>query len=258
MTGSVTSITYAPVKGLALHRVDEVELELAGVRENRRFHLISDEGRMVNGKVEGALVRVAATADRDGTTLSLRFPDGSLLEGAVELGATVETDFFGRPAAGRLVGGEYAEALSAFAGRPLRLVRLTEPGAGSDRGIGASVSVVSAGTLEVLAREAGEERIDARRFRMLFGIDGVEPHAEDAWVGRRVAIGAAVVRLQSFVGRCVVTSQDPDTGVPDLDTLRIIKGYRSHVESDEALPIGVWGSVEQPGRVRVGDSIAPL
>ncbi len=39
-------------------------------------------------------------------------------------------------------------------------------------------------------------------------------HAEDGWVGRRVAFGDAVVRLRGLVGRCVVTSQSPDTGVP--------------------------------------------
>ena len=258
MTGSVTSISYAPVKGLGLARVEEVELELTGVRDNRRFHLITNEGRLVNGKVAGTLVQIAATADRDGTTLSLRFPDGTALAGTVALGETVETNFYGRPVAGRLVDGAFSEALSSYAGQPLRLVRVNEPGAGSDRGIGASVSVVSSGTLDRLAREAGKERIDGRRFRMLFGIDGVEPHAEDSWVGRRVAFGDAVVRLQALVGRCAVTTHDPDTGLPDLDTLGIIAGYRSHVESDEPLPIGVWGGVEAPGRVRVGDPVGPL
>jgi len=101
VTGAVTSITYAPVKGLGLAHVEEVELELTGVRDNRRFHLITDQGRLVNGKVAGTLVQVAAVADRDGTTLSLRFPDGSTLDEAVALGEPVETSFFGRPVAGR-------------------------------------------------------------------------------------------------------------------------------------------------------------
>ena len=258
MTGSITSITYAPVKGLGLVHAEEVELELTGVRDNRRFHLITSEGRLVNGKVAGTLVQVAAGADQNGTTLSLSFPDGSVLEDTVALGEPVETNFWGRQVAGRLVEGAFSEALSSFAGRPLRLVRVNEPGAGSDRGIGASVSVVSSGTLDRLAREAGEATIDGRRFRMLFGLDGVEAHAEDSWVGRRVALGDAVVRLQGLVGRCAVTTHDPDTGVPDLDTLRILTGYRSDVESDEPLPIGVWGGVEQPGRVRVGDPVEPL
>ena len=88
-------------------------------------------------------------------------------------------------------------------------------------------------------------------------IDGVAAHEEDGWVGRRVAFGDAVVRLHALVGRCAVTTHDPDTGVPDLDTLRILAGYRS-VESEEPLPLGVWGGVEQPGRVRVGDIVEPL
>ena len=46
---------------------------------------------------------------------------------------------------------------------------------------------------------------------------------------------------------------DPDTGVPDLDTLRILARYRP-TGGVEPLPIGVWGHVEQPGIVRVGDS----
>ena len=258
MTGVVTSISYAPMKGLRLVHVEEVELELTGVRNNRRFHLITSEGRLVNGKVAGTLVQVAASTDRDGTTLSLRFPDGSMLEGSVTLGDLVETDFWGRQVAGRLVEGPFSERLSSFAGQPLRLVRVNEVGAGSDRGIEGSVSVVSSGTLDRLAQEAGKERIDGRRFRMLFGIDGVDPHAEDSWVGRRVAFGDAVVRLQGLVGRCAVTTQDPDTGIPDLDTLRILTGYRSQVESDEPLPLGVWGGVEQPGWVRVGDLVEPL
>lgn len=257
MSGVVTSISYAPVKGLGLVDVETVELELTGVRDNRRFHLISSDGRLVNGKVAGRLVQVAAAADLDGTTLALHFPDGSALEGPVVLGDPVETDFFGRPVAGRLVVGAFSDSLSAFADRSFRLVRVNEPGAGSDRGIGASVSVVSRGTLDRLAEEAGHDEIDGRRFRMLFGVDGFEAHAEDGWAGRRVAFGDAVVRVQGPVGRCAVTTQNPDTGVRDLDTLRILRGYRRN-DGEEALPIGVWGGVEQPGAVRVGDTVEPL
>jgi uncharacterized protein YcbX len=258
VTASVTWITYAPVKGLGLTRVEEAALEPSGVRENRRFHLIDDQGKLVNGKLVGALVRVGAAIDPDGTTLSLSFPDDSLVEGEVTLGDAIVTNFYGRPVAGHLVGGGFSEALSTFAARPLRLVRVDNPGEGSDRGGGASVSVVSSGTLDRLARQAGEDAIDGRRFRMLFGIDGVDAHTEDDWVGRSVAFGDAVVRLEARVGRCAVTTQDPDTGVADLDTLRFLAEYRSHLDGEEPLPIGVWGGVERPGRVRVGDRVEPL
>ena len=254
----VTAITYAPVKGLGLVHVDEVELERAGIRENRRFHLIDDDGRLINGKFAGTLVQVAAAADHDGTSLSLRFPDGSVQDGPVTLGEAVETNFYGRPVAGHVVNGAFAESLSQHAGRSLRLVRVDAPGDGSDRGADGTISAVSRGSLEEFAREAGEDSVDGRRFRMLFEVDGIEPHGEDGWTGRRVAIGEAVVRIHGLVGRCAVTSQNPDTGVPDLSTLRVIRKYRSEIETDEPLPFGVWGGVEVPGVVRIGDAVEAL
>jgi uncharacterized protein YcbX len=254
---SVSEIAYSPVKGLALASHDEVELERTGVRDNRRFHLVGADGRLANGKRAGTLVRIVATCDLDSTALALRFPDGSVIEGEVALGAPTETDFFGRPASGRLVEGPFSEAISEFVGRDFRLVRSDEPGAGSDRGNEGSISLVSTGTLDRLAQEAEQEAIDARRFRMLFTITGVTEHEEDSWLGRSVAIGDAVVHIEEVVGRCAVTTQNPDTGVPDLDTLRILARYRPQ-DSGEPLPIGVWGHVDQPGVVRVGDPVQAL
>jgi hypothetical protein len=255
MGGSVSWISIAPVKALALVHPGEVELEPFGVRENRRFYLVDAEGRMVNGKVAGPLVQVVPDYDERLSRLALRFPDGAVVEGDVDLGEAATTDFFGRSVAGRLVIGPWSGALSEHAGRQFRLVRIDRPGDGADRGSGAGVSLVATSSLEALAQAAGVERVDGRRFRMLFGVDGVPAHAEDGWLGRRVRIGEAVIVPHGNVGRCVVTKQDPDTGLPDLDTLGALAGYRGDVETTERLPFGVWGEVVEPGRVRVGDRV---
>ena len=105
----------------------------------------------------------------------------------------------------------------------------------------------------------GVDDVDGRRFRMLIGIAGCEPHEEDAWLGRRVRVGEAVVRLHEQVARCAITTQNPESGSPDLDTLREIKAYRGHREDDgKNIDFGVFGEVEVPGRVRVGDAVEPL
>jgi uncharacterized protein YcbX len=245
------------VKALGLVHRDEVDLEPFGVRENRRFFLVDDEGRMMNGKVIGPLVRVIADYDDGTRRLALRMPDGEVVEGEVRVGGEVVTQISRRPVAGHLVEGPWSEALSELAGRTLRLVRTDRAGDGADRGLHGGMSLVGTASLEALAKAAGVERVDGRRFRMLFGVTGVPPHAEDGWIGRRVRIGNAVVRLRGNVGRCAITTQDPDTGVPDLDTLHVLGEYRGDVETSEPLPFGVWGEVVEPGRVRLGDPVEP-
>ena len=255
MQGSVAWITIAPVKALGLVHRDEVNLEPFGARENRRFFLVDADGRMMNGKVIGPLVRVVPDYDDETGRLALQMPDGEVVEGEVHVGVEVVTQISRRPVAGHLVEGPWSDALSELAGRSLRLVRTDRAGDGADRGLHGGMSLVGTASLEALAKAAGVERVDGRRFRMLFGIDGVPPHAEDAWIGRPVRIGDAVVRPRGNVGRCAITTQDPDTGLPDLDTLRVLGEYRGDLETSEPLPFGIWGEVVEPGRVRLGDVV---
>jgi uncharacterized protein YcbX len=252
---SVARISLAPVEGLALVEADEVMLEKTGVAANRRFHIIDGDGRRYNQLRNGALVQIRP--EYDGDRLELRFPDGAVADGHVHLGDEITTDFYGRPVIGRIVEGPWSAALSQWAGRDLRLVQ-SEPGDAVDRGRG-HVSMVSRASLEELGRQSGQGRaVDGRRFRMLFELDGCEPHEEDEWVKRHVRAGDALVRLRGDVGRCAITTQNPDSGAPDLDTLRTIKAYRSETPNEKGkrhLPFGVYGEVVEPGRVSVGDRV---
>jgi uncharacterized protein YcbX len=255
--GRVAWIATAPVKGLRLALRDEAVLERAGIVGDRAFYLVDEEGRLTNAKRAGGLLR--ASAETDGGRLRIHLPDGAVVDGQVELGNPVETDFFGRPVNGRIVRGPWGEALSAVAGLPLTLVRADEAGSGLDRGAGAAASLVSTAALEALARAADVDGpVDGRRFRMTLGVSGISAHEEDEWLGRRVAVGEAVLVPRGNVGRCRVTALAPETGVRDLETLDVIADYRAAVETTEPLPFGVWCEVVEPGRVAVGDGVEPL
>jgi uncharacterized protein YcbX len=54
-----------------------------------------------------------------------------------------------------------------------------------------------------------------------------------------------------------VTTQNPDTGAPDLDTLKALAAYRPGIDATEPLPFGVHAAVANPGRVRLGDAVEP-
>jgi uncharacterized protein YcbX len=139
----------------------------------------------------------------------------------------------------------------------VQLVRFDNPGEGVDRADeSAGASLLGEESLRAIARAAGVTRaVDPRRFRMLFGIAGVEAHAEDTWIGRSVHIGSAVVVPGGNIGRCAVTTLNPLTGVSDLDTLAALAKYRKDKVTSEPLAFGVWARVAQAGVVRVGDAV---
>ncbi len=251
--GTVTALAVTPVKGTRLLAVEEIELEPSGARGDRCFFVIDEHGRMVNGKAFGSLQSVVASFDEDAGELTLSFPDGHAAAGRVAAGEPVRSLFYSRPREVEVVEGPWSEALSDHLGAPVRLVRAKTA---VDRGRDGAASLISRGSLARLAEEGAVESIDARRFRMLIEIDGVPAHAEDAFVGQVVRVGEAQVRFNGYVGRCMITTRHPETGEVDLPTLHLLQSYRGHLETDEALPFGVYGAVRRAGRIRLGDSVA--
>lgn len=255
----VAWLYVAPVKGLSLEAREHIELGRSGVEDDRLFCLIGEDGHMLNGKRLAPVTTIGAHFDPATRRLELRMPGGASVSGTVRAGEGIAVTMYGgHVASGQVVEGPWAAALSDQLGRPIRLVRFDGPGNGHDRaGASAGATLLSLASLERLADEAGVEGpVDPRRFRMLIGVDGATAHEEDGWIGKRVRVGEAVIVPGGNVGRCRVTTMDPDTGIRDLDTLEVLARYRGEVESSEKLSFGVWARVERAGRVALGDDIA--
>jgi uncharacterized protein len=258
MAPRVVRISVAPVKSLGLVHPEEVMLQPGGVVGNRRFWLRDEQGALYAGKRDGSLMQIRPEWDEETRRLALTFPDGERVDGVVELGEEIEANLYSwNRLRSRKVHGPWEAAISDYVGRPLEFLWADE-GAVDRTPRGGTVSLVSRGSLERLREEVGvDEAIDGRRFRMLFEIDGVDAHEEDSWIGAEVRIGEATVVFNGDIGRCVITSRDPDTGVVDLPTLVTLASYRRDGVS-EPLPFGVYGAVLFSGRVRVGDIAQPL
>jgi uncharacterized protein len=250
----VARFSISPVRSLGLQHPTEIDVTEVGVVEDRRFFLTDDTNRLIDRIVFGPLVRIEARTDPGATTLWMRFPDGDVLEDGVELAEAVETPIHGRTGVGHMVVGPWGEKLSTYSGRMIRVIRCDRPG-GTRRGN--PTSIISDGSIRELARHASLDSVDPRRFRMLIDLEGAEPHEEDLWIGRRISLGEAILRVTKPDARCAITTQDPDTGIRDLDTLRTIISYRGLREGKHA-DFGVLADVEQPGRMRVGDEVIPL
>jgi len=89
---------------------------------------------------------------------------------------------------------------------------------------------------------------DVRRLRPNLVIDGVPDGDELSWPGKALAIGNALIGVDSLRARCIVTTIDPDSGDQDLDVLREIRR-----DFGGELGFNCW--VIRPGVVAVGDEV---
>lgn len=244
---TIGAIAITPVKGFALTFPERIDVGTDGVDENRRFALLDERGERLRSTRHAWPCTLAADYDVAARRLAIRFPDGTDLAADLELGERIRFDYHGALVDAHVVVGPWAERLSVLAGMPVRLAILDRAGQVQ----GQPVTIVSNASLSRIGEEAGEN-VDPRRFRMLFHVDGCEPHEEDDWIGLRVRVGAAVVRVVERVERCVVTTRDPETGRRDLDTLALLERYRGTID------FGVRAAVVEPGAVAVGDPVEPL
>jgi uncharacterized protein len=246
---TVCGLALAPVKGLRLVDVPEVDLRRSGPAGDRAFFLREPDGRIALTVRHPRLVQVVPGWDAARGELALAFPDGSRVAAPIVRAEPVTTAFYdGRPVAGHVVEGPFAAALSAHAGRPLTLVaRADEETGGDDH----PVTLMSRASLRALG-EALEAAVDGRRFRMTIAIDGLDAWEEHGWAGREVRVGGAVLRVVAPTARCAVTTRDPESGRTDAPVLRALARLRGK----DDVTFGVWCDVETPGRVRVGDALA--
>ncbi len=251
----VTALSVTAVKGMRLQTTDAITLTRQGARGDRRLFMIDARSRMVNGKQLPALMQLSSQLDEQRGELTISFPDGRRLSAVIEPGEPVGARAYGDIWEGTLVDGPWNQALSEHAGQPLRLVASA---CATDRGEQGAVSLISRASLARLAQEAGAERVDARRFRMTIEFDGVAAHAEDQWIGRELAVGGARLRVEGHIGRCLVTSRDPESGEITLPTLDLLRAYRAELQTTEPLAFGIHASVLRAGEVRVGDSLLPV
>ena len=240
---NVSALTIAPVKGMRVAPVDAIALGPVGAEGDRRFVVVDPERALLLLTTRTPKL-LQVVARYDGGTLSLGFPDGSVVSAVPEPGAPVTTaNYADRPIRGHLVEGALTEAVAAHLGRPAQLVMLDPGERGADD---APVTLMSTASLAALAVP------DARRFRMTIAIDGAQAWEEHGWTGREIAVGDAVLRGADPVGRCVVTTRDPETGSTDAPTLKALAALRGKHD----VTFGIWCEVVAPGAVRVGDAVA--
>jgi uncharacterized protein len=113
------------------------------------------------------------------------------------------------------------------------------------------VSIIGRATLDALSARAQAD-LDPRRFRANVWVEGLDPWAEFALVGKRVRLGGAVLEVTHRIDRCRAVDANPATGRHDTDLVGLLERAFGHHD------VGVYARVLSGGRVAVGDTLATL
>lgn len=247
----VSDLAIAPVKGLRLMRMDELQIGPTGPVGDRAFVVVDDQHALMQTTRTPMLLQVAQRWNPASGELALRFADGSEVAAVPCPDQPISTGLYdGRRVSGRLVPGPHSEALSDHLNRRVWLVALDHKEVGADE---FPVSLMSTASLDALSRALDGNVPDARRFRMSITVDGAGAWEENGWAGSEVDVGEVRVRIVEPVPRCVVTTRDPHEGRSDVPVLKALAALRGKKD----VTFGVWCEVSRPGRVRLGDPVVP-
>src|SRR5215831_11651625 len=148
---TVSQLAIAPVKGMRLQRVGEVQLGHHGVTGDREFLVTGQDGKLLLTSRTPALLQIEPAWDRVRNVLTLGFPGGDVVQGTPEPGAPATTRTYdGREIPGWIIPGRLGAALSGYLGRPVHLFKRAPEHIGTDD---QPVTLMSEASLHALAPE---------------------------------------------------------------------------------------------------------
>ena len=110
------------------------------------------------------------------------------------------------------------------------------------------ISIGGSASLAAFAAATHTET-DARRFRLNIIVTTTAAFAENKWVGTKLRIGEAVVKIVDDVARCAAINVDPVQAKRQSDHLATMRKALGHSY------LGVFGRVISPGAVKCGDDV---
>ena len=109
------------------------------------------------------------------------------------------------------------------------------------------LALISLASIAAIAREFGRQ-LDPRQFRANFYLDGLAPWEEEAWVGRPLRLGSALLQVTERDPRCRFFSLHPATG-------EAMPALMKWLARDREGRAGIYAKVLQPGQVTAGDEV---
>jgi uncharacterized protein len=110
------------------------------------------------------------------------------------------------------------------------------------------LSIINLNTITELQEKLGKQ-ISPSRFRANIIIDGVSAWDEFNWIGKKINIGEAVLKVFKRTQRCAATNVNPDNAKRDINIPYEINSHYGHLD------LGIYAKVTQGGLIAVLDKL---
>lgn len=276
----IASLHVYPVKGARGISLDQAEVLASGIRHDRRFMVVDEQGTFLTQREHPrlALVEVAIVDER--LTLSIPGPGPGPGPGStvhVELApltrgvrrrVRVWDDDVDAVDAGADAAGLFSEVLGkrcSLVFMPPDVIRPVEAKysrPGDHVGFADSfpvlvASLASLADLNARLEKNGSPAVPMNRFRPNIVVEGGEPYAEEAT--ERAEIGSLVLRMPKRCARCQVVTVDQITAETSKEPLRTLASYRTEANKVNFAMNAIPDLAPDASAViRVGDAVVYL
>ena len=111
-----------------------------------------------------------------------------------------------------------------------------------------SISLLNIKSIQDFQNKIGK-KIESSRFRGNICIDGIEPWAENDWVGKVIKINDTSFKVEKKIPRCVAINLKPGSDDKSLNLLKFLKKTYNHFD------MGIFLTALEDGEISVGNSI---
>lgn len=234
---TISEIWIYPVKSLGGVRVTDAEVEEKGLKYDRRWMIIDENGKFITQRALHKMALIDVIIISDGLILSYRnnTNDKVFVPFKPITSEPVSVTVWDDEVEALTVSDEADQWLSDQLGSNVRLVIMPESTqrkadpkyAKNDENVsfadGFPFLIISQASLDNLNSKLTEPII-MNRFRPNFVITGTTPHAEDEW--KFIKMGNLEFEIVKPCARCVLTTVDPETGEKGPEPLKTLAAYR--------------------------------
>ena len=234
----VSHLYIYPIKSLGAVSVSKAIMEKEGLRDDRRFMLVDEQGKFITQRTRPTLTRFALSESANGYLVkdAVTGLEKELCT-APTLGDFISVDIWDDQLQAREVMDGWSLWFSQALSQQVKLVRITEENPRQMKekyqtAIAKNTSfadslpllVVSSGSFSALERKVMGP-VDRLRFRPNIIVSATEPFVEDTW--SEIKIGEVSLSGAKPCARCPLVNVDPISGESDKKTLKTLASFRT-------------------------------